>query len=140
MFSAQNNRIYCSDCNKPYVSNIFSNRLKSKGHKNAVMKKRCNNDLTRCNNFELTCSMSRLSLEPNDTMKTDFQTLKNIIKSEQTKEKYIDSDILLLTFRKYHDSESNTEAVLQNVYRVMGIVWGEDVFCDDGFAYIRIKM
>ena len=130
MFSAQNNRIYCSDCNKPYVSNIFSNHSKSKGHKNAVMQKRCNFDLTRCNNLELTCSLNSLSLEPNDTIKTDFQTLKNIIKSEQTKGKVIDSDILLLTFRNYHDSESSTEAkaVLQNVYRVLGIIWGKMSF------------
>ena len=99
-FSAQNNRIYCSDCSKSYVSNIFSNHLKSKGHKNAIMKKSCNIDLTRCNNLELTCSMNSLCLEPNDTIKTDFQTLKNIIKSEQTKEKDIDSDFLLLTKNK----------------------------------------
>ena len=34
-------------------------------------------------------------------MKTDFQTLKNTIKTEQTKEKDVISDILLLNFRIY---------------------------------------
>ena len=75
-------------------------------------------------------------------MKTDFQTLKNTIKTEQTKEKDVDSDILLLNFRIYQDSESSREAkaVLQKLYRVMGITWGEYIFCHDGHAYITVKM
>ena len=75
-------------------------------------------------------------------MKTDFQTLKNTRKTVQTKEKDVDSDILLLNFRDYHDSESITEAkaVLQSLFRDMGITWGDKVFCHDGYAYIRIKM
>ena len=92
MYSAQNNRIYCSDCNKSYVPNNYSNHLKSKGHNINVMKKcccSCNNDITRCNNHELPCSMNSLSLEPNDI-------IKNIIKSEQQKKKDDNSAIVLI--------------------------------------------
>ena len=39
MYCAQNNRIYCSDCNKSYIPNNYSNHLKSKGHYINVMKK-----------------------------------------------------------------------------------------------------
>ena len=38
MYCAQNNRIYCSDCNKSYIPNNYSNHLKSKGHHINVMK------------------------------------------------------------------------------------------------------
>ena len=31
MYCAQNNRIYCSDCNKSYIPNNYSIHLKSKG-------------------------------------------------------------------------------------------------------------
>ena len=142
MYCAQNNRIYCSDCNKSYIPNNYSNHLKSKGHNINVMKKRCcscDNDITHCNNHELPCSMNSLSLEANDT-------IKNIIKSEQHKKKDVNSDIssdiLLLKLRNYHDRESITEAraVLQKLYKVMGITWGEYISCHDGYAFIRIKM
>ena len=142
MYCAQNNRIYCSDSNKSYIPNNYSNHLKSKGHNINVMKKcccSCNNDITRCNNHELPCSMNSLSIEPKDI-------IKNIIKSEQQKKKddnsAISSDILILKFRNYHESESITEAraVLQKLYKVMGITWGEYISCHDGYAYIRIQM
>ena len=142
MYCAQDNRIYSSDCNKSYIPNIYSNHLKSKGNYINVMKKRCNIDITHCDNHDLTCSMNKLSLKSNDTIKTDFSNVKVIIKGEQSKEKYIDSDILLLKFRNFHDSKSITEAkaVLQKLYIFMGITWGEFVFCHDGYAYKRIKM
>ena len=75
-------------------------------------------------------------------MKTDFQTLKNAKKTVQTKEKHVDSDILLLKFRNYHDSESITEtkAVLESLFRGMGTTLADNVFCHAGYAYIRIKM
>jgi len=70
------------------------------------------------------------------------------IKSEQTKEKNIDKyknidpDILLVKFRKlytgdYRDSESITEAkaMLQELYRVKGITWGEYIFYLDRYIY-----
>ena len=102
----------------------------------------CNNDITHYNNHKLACSMSSLSLKSNDTIKTNLSNNKNIMKSEQRREKDSDSNILLLKFEKYQDSESITEAkaVLHNLYRVMGITWGEYVFCHDGYAYIRIRM
>ena len=72
----------------------------------------------------------------NKVFPTSNDNVKNIPKSEQTKEKYTTSDNLLLKFRKYHDSESITEAkaVLQKLYIVMGITWGEYLFCQDGYA------
>ena len=137
MYCARNNRIYCSDCNKSYIPNIYSNHLKSKGHYFNVMKKQfcsCNNDITHCGNHDLTCIMNKLSLESNDSTKTDFSNVKNITKSDQTKtkdfDKYknIDPDILLVKFRKlytgnYRDSKSITEAkaMLEELNRVKGI-------------------
>ena len=76
MYCVQNNRIYCSDCNKSFIPNTYSNHLKTKGRNNTVMKKHCCNcdfDTTHCNNHDLTCSM-------------------NYIKSEQTNEKSIDKN------------------------------------------------
>ena len=94
MYCAQNIRIYCSDCNKSYISNNYSNHLKSKGHNINVMKKRCcscDNDITHSNNYNLTCSMNKLSLKSNDDIKTDLSN---------DKYKNIDPDVLLSKFRK----------------------------------------
>ena len=91
MYCAQNNRIYCSYCNKSYIPNNYSNHLKTQGHKINVMKKRCcgcNNDITHSNNHDLTCSMNSLSLKSDVDIQTDFSNVKNIIKSEQTKGTY----------------------------------------------------
>ena len=131
MYCAQNNRIYCIDCNKFYFPNNYSNHLKSKGHNINVMKKCCSS----CNNHELSCNMNSLSLEPNDI-------IKNIIKSDQQKKKDDNSDILLLKLCNYHDCGSNTEAkaALEKIYKVKGILWGEYISCHDGYAYIRIKL
>ena len=116
MYCAQNNRIYCGDCNKSYIPNNYSNHLKSKGHSISVMKKQCNNN-------DLTCCMDKISLTSNDNV-------KNI-----DKYKNIDPDILLVKFRKlytgnYHDSESIREAkaMLQELYRNKGVTWPEYVF------------
>ena len=138
MYCAQNNRIYCSDCNKSYIPNNYSNHLKSKGHNNNVMKKRCcscNNDITHCNSHDLTCSMKELSLKSNDNIKSEQSKEKNI-----DKYKNIDPDILLINFRKlyagkYHDSKSITEAkaMLQELYRVKGVTWGEYIFYLDRY-------
>ena len=129
MYCAQNNRIYCSDCNKSYIPNNYSNHLKSKGHHINVMKKQfsCKNDLA--------CCMNKISITSNDNV-------KNIPKNEQTKEKYknIDPDILLVKFRKlytgnYHDSESIREAkaMLHELYRNNGVTWGEYIFYLDRY-------
>ena len=83
MYCAQNNRIYCSDCNKSYIPNNYSNHLKSKGHNINVMKKcccSCDNGITHSNNHDLTCNVNKLSLESNDSIKTDFSNVKNILK------------------------------------------------------------
>ena len=122
MYCAQNNRIYCSDCNKSYIPNIYSNHLKSKGHYINVMKKQCIIDISHCVNNDLTCCMNKISITSNDNV-------KNIPKNEQTKEKYknIDPDVLLVKFRKlytgnYHDRESIREAMvmLEDLYRNKG--------------------
>ena len=145
MYCAQSNRIYCSDCNKSYIPNNYSNHLKSKGHSINVMKQpcfSCNNDITHCNKHELTCCRNKLHLISNDSIRTDFSNVKNIRKNEQPKERVIDSDILLLRLYNYCDSESIIEAksVRQKLNSVMGIILGEYVCCHDGYAYIRIKM
>ena len=77
MYCAQNNRNYCSDCNKSYIPNNYSNHLKSKGHHINVMKKQCscNNVITHCGNHDLTCIKNKLSLESNDSIKTDFSNV-----------------------------------------------------------------
>ena len=151
MYCAQDNRIYCSDCNKSYIPNNNSNHLKSKGHYINVMKKQCcscNNDINHCDNHDLTCSMNKLSLESNNSIKTDFSNVKNNTRSDQTKtkviEKYknVDPDILLVKFRNlytgnYRDSKSVTEAkaMLEELNRFKGITWGEHVFCLDGYIH-----
>ena len=129
MYCAQNNRIYCSDCNKSYIPNNYSNHLKSKGHHINVMKKQCS-----CNN-DLTCCMNKISITSNDNV-------KNIPKNEQTKEKYrnIDPVVLFVKFRKlytgnYHDSESIREAkaILHELYRNNGVTWAEYIFYLDRY-------
>ena len=130
MYCVQNNRIYCSDCNKSYIPNNYWNHLKSKGHYINVMKKQCDKDITHYDNNNLTCCMDKLSLTSNDNV-------KNIPKKEQTKEKYknIDPDILLVKFRKlytgnYYDSESISEAkaMLHELYRNKVVTWAEYIF------------
>ena len=145
MYCAQNNRIYCSDCKNSYFRNNYSNHLKSKGHYINVMRKQCcgcNNDITHRDNHDLTCCMNKVSLETNDSIKTDFSNVKKIIESNQTTAKDIGSEILLLKFSNHYDGESSTEGkeVLQKLYNVMGITLGEYVYCRDGYVYIRIKM
>ena len=144
----QNNRIYCSDCNKSYIPNHYSNHLKSKGHNINVMKKHCcscNNDITHSNNHDLTCSMSKLFLKSDVDIETGFSdkqdcSRRKIIidssvrynpKSEQAEEKNIDNykntapHILLDLFRRKHgagyfDSESIVDglAILNELRRV----------------------
>ena len=87
MYCAQNNRVYCSDCNKSYIPYNYSNHLKSKGHNNNVMKKRC----CSCDNNNLTCSMNKLSLKSDDSIKTTIDNLvKSVSEEKQIKEKNID--------------------------------------------------
>ena len=89
MYCAQNNRIYCSDCNKSYISNNYSNHLKSKGHNINVMKKR----FCSCDNHDLACNMNNLSLKSDDSIKTKIiidDLVRGVSKDKQTKEKNID--------------------------------------------------
>ena len=83
MYCAQNNRICCSDCNKSYIPNNYSNHFKTKRQVINVKKKRCcscDNVITHSNNHDLTCSMNKLSLKSNDNMITDFSNNQNITK------------------------------------------------------------
>ena len=128
MYCAQNNRIYYSDCNKSYIPNNYSNHLKSKGHYINVMKKQCNNDITHCDNSDLTSCMNKVSLTSNDNV-------KNI-----DKYKNIDPDVLLAKIHKlytgnYHDSESIREAkaMLQELYRNKWVTWAEYIFYLDRY-------
>ena len=102
MYCAQNNRIYCSDCNKSYIPNNYSNHLKSKGHNINLMKKRCcscDNDITHSNNYNLTCSMKELSLKSNDGIKTDLSNDKKFQKMiKQRKRILINIETLILMF------------------------------------------
>ena len=103
MSCAQNNGIYCSDCNNSYIPNNYSNQLKSQGHKINVMKKRCctcNNAITHSNNHDLTCSMKKVCLESNkNKKKQNFQTLKIFQKmSKQKKKILIKIKTLILMF------------------------------------------
>ena len=73
------NRIYCHDCNRFYKDGIYSNHLRSQGHINNVMEKRCcscNVDTTRnelcCNKCDLAGCISKLSLKSDVTTQTDF--------------------------------------------------------------------
>ena len=79
LYCAQNHGNYCSDCNKSYIPNNYSNQLKTKGHNINVMKKRCcscNYDITHSNNHDLTCSTNSVSLESNDSIITDSSNVK----------------------------------------------------------------
>ena len=60
MYCAQNDRIYCNDCNKSYAPNNYSNHLKSKAHIINVKKKCCSNfdtAITQDNNHNSTCCL-----------------------------------------------------------------------------------
>ena len=137
MYSEKNNRIYCGDCNKSYIPNIYSNHLKSKGHFINVMKKQycsCINDISRCDNHDLTYSMLKVSLESIDSIKTDFSNKLDRIRKQSNKFNNIDPDILLDIYRKhysgcYNDKESNVEgkALLSELYRIDAITWRENI-------------
>ena len=107
MYCAQNNRIYCSDCNKSYIPKNYSNHLKSKGHISKINKKRCcscDTVITQDNNHNITCCLDKISLNSDNqkTTKTKI-TIDNLVRSvskdKQTKEKNID---------KYKNDDSMT--------------------------------
>ena len=155
MYCAQNNRIYCSDCNKPVLPSNYPNHLKSKGHNIYITKKRCcscDNDINHSNNPDLTSSMNNLSLNSNHNIKTVFLSVKNNLKNEQTKEKIfgnyknIDPDVLISKFRKlytgnYCGSESTTETktMLRELYSVKVITRVEYIFYFDRYIHIHDK-
>ena len=87
MYCAQNNRIYCSDCTKSYFPINYSNHFKIKAHSINVMKKRCCsciNDIPHSNNHDLTCSVSKLSLESDVDIQTDFSDKQDYSKRKIT--------------------------------------------------------
>ena len=109
--SCLKNRIYCHDCNTSYIDSNIPNHLRSQGHIVNVIKKRCCSCKTAttqkklyCNNFNLTCCISKLSPKSDVDIKTDFSdkqdcprrktaidnSVRYIPKHEQTKEKNID--------------------------------------------------
>ena len=93
MYCAQNNRIFCSDCNKSYTPNNYSNQLKSKAHINAK-KKCCSNfdtAITQDNNHNSTCCLDNLSLKLDDNMKIDFTYNQNNQKKHTKTKKPIDN-------------------------------------------------
>ena len=115
-------RIYCHDCNRSYLDSNYSNHLRSRGHIDNVFKKRC----YTCNNHDLTCCMSKLSLKSNGDTQIDFSN------KQSNKYKNIDPDILLESYRKhysgcYNDEESIVEAraILTELYRIDAITWRE---------------
>ena len=155
MYCAQNNRIYCSDCTKSYIPNNYSNHLKSKGHNINVLKKRC----CSCDNNNLTCSVNKLSLKSDDSIKTNFSDyqntteakitidnlVKSVLKEKQTKEKNIDkykngdpSTLLKLFMKNFSwnctDDESFEDAKsLSKELQRVGLHTPEE--SDDWFSY-----
>ena len=82
--SSVKNRIHCHDCSRSFIDSNYSHHLRSQGHINIVMKKQCcshNNAIARdklcCNNLDLTCCMSELSLKSDVDIQTDFSDKKN---------------------------------------------------------------
>ena len=61
------NRIYCHDCNKSYIDRNYSDHLRSQGHFDRVLKKRC----CRCNNHNFVCFITTLSLQSDVGIQTD---------------------------------------------------------------------
>ena len=109
------NRIYCNDCNRSYIEYNYSNHLRSRGHIDNIIKKRC----YVTNNCDLTCCMNKLSLKSNDN-------------NQSNKHKNIDPDILLEIYRKhysgcYNDKESIVEAkaIISELYRIDAITGRE---------------
>ena len=116
------NRIYCNDCNRSYIDSNYSNHLRSRGHIDNVMKKRCYSS----KNHDLTCCMNKLSLKSKDNTQIDFSN------KQSNKYKNIDPDILLEIYRKrysgcHNDEESIVEAIaiLSELYRIDAITWRE---------------
>ena len=120
------NRIYCHDCNRSYIDSNYSNHLRSQGHIDNLMKKRC------CNNYDITQHVSKLSLKPNDNSQIDFSNKQDSARKQSNKYNNIDPDILLEIYRKnysgcYKDKESIVEAkaILSELYRIDAITWKE---------------
>ena len=72
-------RIYCHDCNRSYIDSNYPNYLRSKGNLNNVMKKRCcscniatTQEKLCCNDHDLTCCISNLSLNSDSIIEIDF--------------------------------------------------------------------
>ena len=155
MYCVQNNRIYCSDCNKSYIPNNYSNHLKSRGHIKNVNKKRCcscDTVIRQDNNHNITCCLDKLSLKSDDDIKIDFSdnhkktkiTIDNLVKSvskEKNIDKYknVDPSALLKLFMKNFswncaDDESfeDAKSFLKELQRV-GLHAREE--SDDWFSY-----
>ena len=122
------NRIYCHDCNRSFIDNNYSNHLRSRGHFDNVIKKRCYS----CNNHNLTCCMSKLSPKSNGDTQVDFSNKQDSTRKQSNQYKNIDPDILLEIYRKnysgcYNDKESIVEAraILSELYRLDAITWRE---------------
>ena len=127
MYCTQNNRIYCSDCNKSYIPNNYSNHLKSRRHSINVMKKQC----CSCNN-DLSCCMSKLSLKSCDNAQIDISNKQEGIRNQSDNYKSISADIFLSIYKKqysgcYNNKESNVEgkALLTELCRIGAITWKE---------------
>ena len=82
MYCAQNNRIYCSDCNKSLIPNNYSNHLKSKGHYINVMKKQCDNDISHCVNNDLTCCMNNGNYHDRESIREAKAMLEELYRNK----------------------------------------------------------
>ena len=113
--------MYCSYCKQIlYIVIIIEIMLKYKGYCTNVVKEQCNDDMLHCDN--------------NDSVKT------TVSKNEQMKEKYNPSDILILKFHDTSELTTEDKAVVQKLYSVKGITWGEYVYCCNGYVHIRIRI
>ena len=151
MYSVQN-RNKCRDCKKSYKDRNFSTHLISKSHNDNVMKKlrcSCNTGTTLnklwCNGYDLTCCMSKWSLESDVGIQTDFSDKQDITKKQSNKYKNIDPNILGEIYRKNYsdcckDGESIVEgkARLADLYRVKEVNWEDYIkFLGKYFDWIQ---
>ena len=113
------NRIYCHDCNRSYIDSNCSNHLRSRGHIDNVIKKRCYS----CNNHNPTCCMSKFSRKSNNNTQVDFSNKQDSTRKQSNKYENIDPNILLEIYREnysfcYNDKGSIVEAraILSELY------------------------
>ena len=60
--------------------------------------------------------------------------------NNRLKEKYNPSDIMILKFQDTTELSTEDNAVIQKLYSVPGLTWGEYLYSCNGYAHIRIRI